>query len=187
MSDNTVLSPTSPSGSAGPIVAALMPQLKEELAALVAIPGISALGFPEETRAALIETHDALVELLRDAGVEQIGTLDLPGTAPVITGEVPGPPGAPTVLLYGHYDVVPPGDEAKWESPPFEASERDGAIYGRGAADSKSNILVHVGALRAWGGKPPVGDQARHRGPGGVGSAAHHLPADRTRSSSRPT
>ena len=55
------------------------------------------------------------------------------------------------MLLYGHYDVVPPGDETKWESPPFEAVERDGAIFGRGAADSKSNMLVHVGALRAWG------------------------------------
>ncbi len=61
------------------------------------------------------------------------------------------------MLLYGHYDIAPPGDESKWESPPYEASERDGAIYGRGTADSKSNILMHIGALRAWGGKPPVG------------------------------
>jgi acetylornithine deacetylase/succinyl-diaminopimelate desuccinylase-like protein len=134
-----------------------MPQLKEELARLVAIPSISVLGYPEHTRPALQEAHDAIVELLRGAGVEQVGRLDLPGAAPIVTAEIPGPEGAPTVLLYGHYDIAPVGEESKWDSPPYEASERDGAIYGRGAADSKSNILVHLGALRVWGGKPPVG------------------------------
>jgi acetylornithine deacetylase/succinyl-diaminopimelate desuccinylase-like protein len=74
------------------------------------------------------------------------------------------------VLLYGHYDVVPAGDEELWTSPPFEATERDGAIYGRGAADSKSNILVHVGALRAWDGKPPVGVKILIEGQEEVGS-----------------
>src|SRR6185503_7396985 len=78
------------------------------------------------------------------ARVERISSLELPNTAPILTGEIPAPDGAPTVLLYGHYDVVPAGDEELWDSPPFEASERDSAIYGRGAADSKSNHLVHV-------------------------------------------
>jgi cysteinylglycine-S-conjugate dipeptidase len=94
----------------------------------------------------------------------------------VITGEIPAPDGAPTVLLYGHYDVVPVGDESKWESPPFEATERDGAIYGRGAADSKSNVLVHVGALRAFGGKPPVGVKIVIEGQEEVGSAFSTFP-----------
>ena len=136
-----------------------MPQLKEELARLVALPSVSVLGYPEHTRPALQQTYDAVVELLHDAGVEQIESLDLPDAAPIVKAEIPGPQGAPTVLLYGHYDIAPVGDEAKWETPPYEATERDGAaaIFGRGAADSKSNILVHVGALRAWGGKPPVG------------------------------
>jgi acetylornithine deacetylase/succinyl-diaminopimelate desuccinylase-like protein len=102
--------------------------------------------------------------------VESFGSLDLQGTAPVITGEIPGPEGAPTVLLYGHYDVVPAGDEALWTSPPFEASERESAIFGRGAADSKANILVHVGALRAWEGKPPVGIKLLIEGQEEVGS-----------------
>ena len=105
--------------------------------------------------------------------------LELPDTAPVITGEIPAPEGAPTVLLYGHYDVVPAGDEAKWESPPFEATERDGAIYGRGTADSKSNILVHVGALRAWGGKPPVGIKVVIEGMEEIGSAFTTFPPSR--------
>ena len=151
-------------------IAGLMPQLKAELAQLVAIQGVSAWDFPEETRPALIECYEALLPLLRDAGAQKLGGLDLPNTAPVLTGEIPGPDGAPTVLLYGHYDVVPAGDEAKWDSPPFEATERDGAIFGRGTADSKSNILVHVGALRAWEGKPPVGIKILIEGQEEVGS-----------------
>jgi cysteinylglycine-S-conjugate dipeptidase len=151
-------------------VASLMPQLKEDLARLVAIPSISEWGFPEHTRPALLEAHQTVVELLRNAGVESISSLALPGTAPVITGEVPGPEGAPTVLLYSHYDVVPAGDEALWTTPPFEATERDGAIFGRGTADTKANILVHVGALRAWGGKPPVGVKLVIEGQEEVGS-----------------
>ena len=163
-----------------------MPQLKEELARLVAIPLGLGRGLPGATRPALLEAHELIVDLLRDAGVEKLDALELPDTAPVIIGEIPGPDGAPTVLLYGHYDVVPAGDEAKWESPPFEATERDGAIYGRGAADSKSNILVHVGALRAWQGKPPVGIKLVIEGQEEIGSAFTTF-RPRSRSCSRPT
>jgi len=95
------------------------------------------------------------------------------------TAEIPAPPGAPTVLLYSHYDVVPVGDESKWLSPPFEATERDGAIYGRGAADTKSNILMHVGALRAWEGRPPVGIRIVIEGQEEVGSAFSSFPPTR--------
>ena len=130
--------------------------------------------------AALLEARDAIVEHLRDLGV-QLDTLELPDTAPVILGEIPGPEGAPTVLLYGHYDVVPVGEESKWESPPFEATERDGAVYGRGSADSKSNILTHVGALRAWEGKPPVGIKIVIEGQEETGSAFTTYPADAAR------
>jgi acetylornithine deacetylase/succinyl-diaminopimelate desuccinylase-like protein len=151
-------------------VAPLMPRLKADLARLVAIPSVSEWGFPEHTRPALLEAHDAVRELLRGAGVETLGSLELEGTAPVITGEIPAPDGAPTVLLYGHYDIVPAGDEALWDSPPFEATEREEAIYGRGTADSKSNLLVHVGALRAWNGRPPVGVKLLIEGQEEVGS-----------------
>jgi acetylornithine deacetylase/succinyl-diaminopimelate desuccinylase-like protein len=151
-------------------VASSMPQLTDELATLVAIPGVSEWAFPEHTRAPLVETYEALIPLFRDAGFERFSSLELPETAPILTGEIPAPDGAPTVLLYGHYDVVAAGDEELWESPPFEATERDGAVYGRGAADSKSNLLVHVGALRAFDGRPPVGVKLLVEGQEEVGS-----------------
>jgi acetylornithine deacetylase/succinyl-diaminopimelate desuccinylase-like protein len=153
-------------------VATLMPQLKAELSRLVAIPSISALGYPAETRPALLEAYEEVARLFADAGVTVVDPLELPDTAPVLLGEVAAPADAPTVLLYSHYDVVPVGDEAKWESPPFEATERDGAIYGRGAADTKSNILMHVGAIRAWEGKPPVGLKIVIEGQEEVGGGA---------------
>ena len=151
-------------------VASLLPRLQADLARLVAIPGVSEWGYPEHTREPLARTFNELIPLFRDAGVERISSLELPETAPILTGEIPAPEGAPTVLLYGHYDVVPAGDEELWESPPFEATERDGAIFGRGTADSKSNLLVHVGALRAWDGMPPVGVKILVEGQEEVGS-----------------
>lgn len=151
------------------VVESQFPRLKTELAELVAIPSVSAPGFPEPRRP-MRDAYEAILGLFRDAGVEKLGALELPDTAPIVTGEIPAPDGAPTVLLYGHYDVVPAGEESKWTSPPFEATERDGAIYGRGTADSKSNILAHVGALRAWEGRPPVGIKILIEGQEEVGS-----------------
>jgi acetylornithine deacetylase/succinyl-diaminopimelate desuccinylase-like protein len=161
------------------IVPGLMPQLKSDLARLVAIPSVSAANYPEETHQHLLEAYEAVADLCRDAGVRILDPLELPGTAPAVMGEIPAPDGAPTVLLYSHYDVVPVGDESKWQSPPFVATERDGAIYGRGTADTKSNILMHVGALRAWEGRPPVGIKIVIEGMEEVGSAFSTFPPSR--------
>jgi acetylornithine deacetylase/succinyl-diaminopimelate desuccinylase-like protein len=157
-------------------VAASMPRLTDELARLVAIPSVSAADYPEETRPSLLEAHELILDLLHDAGVDELDSHRLPKTAPFITGEIPAPPGAPTVLLYGHYDVVPAGDESKWESPAFEPAVRDGAMFGRGAADSKSNVLAHVGALRAWESRPPVGIKLVIEGQEEAGSALNTYP-----------
>jgi cysteinylglycine-S-conjugate dipeptidase len=151
----------------------LMPELTADLVRLARIPSIAFPGFPKPP---LLEAHDVVAGLLRDAGVQRVATLSLPDTAPVITGDIPGPDGAPTVLLYAHYDVQPPGDEKLWRTPPFEPTERDGAIYGRGVADDKSNVLVHVGALRAHGGKPPVGVKVVIEGQEEYGSALDTYP-----------
>jgi len=163
-------------GTTDPVLAgrvrALFPQLKAELAELVAIPSVSEAGYPATSRPELLRARDAVVALLEDAGCERVGSLELPDTAPMVTAEIPAPDGAPTVLLYSHYDVVPAGDLAQWHSPPFEPTERDGAIFGRGAADTKSNIMAHVGALRAWGGRPPVGVKVVIEGMEEVGGGA---------------
>src|SRR5262245_26294550 len=164
---------SSASASMVSTVDSLMPQLKSDLASLVRIPSISEAGFSPEP---VHEAHEFVTGLLRDAGVYDVGQLDLPNTYPIITGEIPAPPGAPTVLLYGHYDVVPAGDESKWQSPPFEPTEKHGAIYGRGSSDSKANVMAHVGALRAHGGNPPVGIKLVIEGQEEVGSALNTYP-----------
>lgn len=133
----------------------LMDGLREDLTRLAEIPSISFPGYPPEpVRAA----HDLLVRLLREAGVEHIEELALPGTAPILYAHIPPPtPEAPTVLLYGHYDVQPPGDERLWHSPPFTPTPVEGGLRARGVADDKSNVIAHLGMLRAFGGRPPVG------------------------------
>ena len=170
---------TSGSRSIAEAVALQLPRLKADLGRLVAIPSISAPDYPESTHGVLLDAYEEVATLARDAGVTILDPLELPHTAPVLMGEIPAPDGAPTVLLYSHYDVVPVGDETKWESPPFEATERDGAIYGRGAADTKSNILMHIGALRAWEGRPPVGIKLVIEGMEEVGSAFSSFPPTR--------
>lgn len=131
----------------------LMPELVADLKRLAAIPSIAFDGFDQQP---VHEAYELIVELLRAAGVSEIERLDLPDTSPIITATVPGPPGAPTVLLYAHYDVQPAGDLAPWRTDPFTPTEVDGAIYGRGIADDKSNLIAHLGALRVLGGRPPV-------------------------------
>ena len=132
----------------------LMPALRSELIELVRIPSVATDGYPA---APLFEAHDYIVSLLEKSGVTQIDRLEIPGkTAPVILATIPGPVGAPTVLMYSHYDVVPAEDLELWDTPPFEPTERDGALYGRGTADSKANVIGMIGALRVFDGKPPV-------------------------------
>ncbi|EHM25584.1 MULTISPECIES: M20/M25/M40 family metallo-hydrolase [Streptomyces] len=155
-------------------VDALMDGLVADLKRLTAIPSVAFPGFPPEP---VREAHDLLVDLLRGAGVERVERLDLPDTAPVVVAEVPPPaPGAPTVLLYGHYDVQPPGDEALWFSPPFEPTPVEGGLRARGIADDKANIIVHLGVLRAFAGRPPVGLKIVLEGQEEYGSAFDDYP-----------
>ncbi len=125
-----------------------MPQTIDELSRLVAIPSMGYPGYDPATMRASAETTAAV---LRDAGVADARLLELQGGHPAVFGSIPGPPGAPTVLLYAHHDVQPEGDATAWRTPPFQPDVRDGRLFGRGAADDKSGIVVHAAALRALG------------------------------------
>ncbi|MEW1660865.1 dipeptidase [Streptomyces sp. NPDC093707] len=128
-------------------VAALQPRARTELAELVAFKSVADFAqFPKsESEGAARWVADAL----RAEGFEDVALLDTPDGTQSVYGHLPGPEGAPTVLLYAHYDVQPPLDEAAWVSPPFELTERDGRWYGRGAADCKGGVIMHLTALRA--------------------------------------
>jgi acetylornithine deacetylase/succinyl-diaminopimelate desuccinylase-like protein len=135
-----------------------MPAVRAALERLIAIPSIAFEGYP---RGPVREAADATAAMLAAAGLGDVRLLDVPAGPPAVYGELPAPPGAPTVLLYAHYDVQPAGPEDSWDSPPWQPTERGGRLYGRGAADDKSGIAMHVATLRALGAAtgsaPPVG------------------------------
>lgn len=134
------------------LVAADMPRIRAELEELVRIPGCAFPGFSD---ADIQRACDKVVEILTDAGYASVRRLEIEGGKPAVLAETPGPPGSPTVLLYAHYDVQPGGDESLWSSPPFEPTERAGRLYGRGAADDKSGVVIHAAVMRAFQGRPP--------------------------------
>jgi acetylornithine deacetylase/succinyl-diaminopimelate desuccinylase-like protein len=137
------------------LVRAMMPAVRGELAELVSFRSVAdPRQFPAEECAKTAEwVRDRFAELgFADARLER--TPD--GSDAVVGSRPSGDPDAPTVLLYAHYDVQPPLDESAWRTPPFELTEVDGRWYGRGAADCKGNIVMHLLALRALGDDIPV-------------------------------
>jgi cysteinylglycine-S-conjugate dipeptidase len=144
-----------------------LPEVRAELERLVRIPSVSAEGFdPANVR----RSAEAVEELLRARGLET-RLLEVDGAHPAVLGTRAAPPGAPTVLLYAHHDVQPTGPVELWDTDPFEPVERDGRLYGRGSADDKAGVVIHTGALRAWGDDPPVGIVVLAEGEEEIGSA----------------
>ena len=147
----------------------VLPGVREDLEHLVRIPSVSA----DPTAAGHVRASaEAVAALLRGCDMEDVQILEVEGGAPAVVARKPAPPGKPTVLLYGHHDVQPTGDPAEWTSPPFEPVEREGRLYGRGAADDKAGVMAHVAALRAFGNNPPVGVTVFVEGEEELGSPA---------------
>jgi cysteinylglycine-S-conjugate dipeptidase len=145
----------------------ILPSVRADLERLVRIPSVSA-----DPAAAphLQASADEVAALLSLAGLPEVDVLSVAGGQPAVLGRRPAPDGARTVLLYAHHDVQPPGDRSGWDSDPFEPSERDGRLYGRGAADDKAGIAVHLAALRAHGDELPVGVTVLVEGEEEIGS-----------------
>jgi len=149
----------------------LMPRARDELAALVSFTSVAdPKQFPaEECEKAAQWVIDAFAEL----GFQDLAAHPTPDGSKAVVGHRPGPADAPTVLLYCHYDVQPPLDESKWHTPVWELTEKDGRWYGRGAADCKGNIVMHLAALRALGDDIPctvklVSEGSEEQGTGGL-------------------
>ncbi|KUN22837.1 beta-Ala-His dipeptidase [Streptomyces corchorusii] len=170
-----------PSNPVAETVASLLPRAKAELAELVAFKSVADFAqFPKsESDAAAGWVADAL----RAEGFTDVALLDTPDGTRSVYGHLPGPDGAKTVLLYAHYDVQPPLDEAGWATPPFELTERDGRWYGRGTADCKGGFIMHLLALRALkanGGVPVhvkvIVEGSEEQGTGGLERYAEQHP-----------
>jgi len=147
----------------------VLPSVRHDLERLVRIPSVSAdpAAAPHVRASA-----EQVAALLESAGLPEVEVLTVEGGQPAVLGRRPGPPGAPTVLLYAHHDVQPPGARADWDSDPFQPTERAGRLYGRGAADDKAGIAVHLAALRAHRDRLPVGVTVLVEGEEEIGSPA---------------
>ncbi len=153
-------------------VSGLMPDLLAELGSLVAIPSVAFPSFPPEP---VHRMSEAVLDLFRRSGVDDVRLLEIPGGYPAVYADIPGPEGSPTVLLYAHYDVQPAPMEQGWDTDPWQATRKpDGRIYGRGAADDKSGLIIHAGTIRALAGRLPVGVRLLAEG---EEETVSHLPA----------
>jgi acetylornithine deacetylase/succinyl-diaminopimelate desuccinylase-like protein len=148
-------------------VEADLPRLTGMLEDLVRIPSVSAPGFD---RANVRQAADHIIQLLDEAGFQNSQLLEPEDGNPAVFAEIPGPEGAPTVLLYAHYDVQPAGPVDEWETGPFQPEIRDGRLYGRGASDDKAGVVMHLGAVAAHGDDLPVGIQVFFEGEEEAGS-----------------
>ena len=126
-----------------------------ELIELVKIPSVSFPGFdPNDVKRSAEKT----AELMTSHGLKNVKVIPFEGAHPYVYGEWLEAPGKPTLLLYAHHDVQPPGQVDLWKSPPFEPTMRDGRLFARGAADDKAGVMCHLAAIGSFfeSGKSPA-------------------------------
>ncbi|MBM9507478.1 dipeptidase [Actinacidiphila acididurans] len=163
-------------------VTALIPRAHAELAELVSFASVA--DWRQFPRSESEKAAAWILQALTAEGFRDVALLDTPDGTQSVYGYLPGPADAPTVLLYAHYDVQPPLEEEAWLTPPFELTEReDGRWYGRGAADCKGGLLMHLTALRALkeqGGVPVnvkmIVEGSEEQGTGGLERYAEQHP-----------
>lgn len=130
-----------------------MPRVLADLERMVGIASCAFPGYPPEP---VHEMAALTAELCRAAGFVDARSMEVPDGYPPVYAEVSGPEGSPAVVLYAHYDIQPAPPEQGWTTDPWTATRKeDGRLYGRGAADDKGGIAVHLGTLRAFDGSPP--------------------------------
>lgn len=146
----------------------------ETLMGLSRIPSVSFDGFDFKH---LQVCAERVAERAEHAGLQNVQILDLKGSHPYVYAERIKAPGAPTLLLYAHHDVQPAGREELWKSKPFEPTLRQGPggerLYGRGTADDKAGIMVHLAAIEAFlksGSELPVNVKVLIEGEEEIGS-----------------
>ena len=130
--------------------------INETMADLEKLISIQSVSSQPEHESDVRATADFIANALSEIGAADV-TVVVEGGAPAVIAHFPAPEGQPTVCLYAHHDVQPVLPEHVWTSPAFTADVRDGRLYGRGSADDKGGVAVHLAALRAFDGKPPVG------------------------------
>jgi acetylornithine deacetylase/succinyl-diaminopimelate desuccinylase-like protein len=156
-------------GQLADAVRKVLPSARADLERLIKIPSVSA--DPQAAPAVRASAAESAA-LLHAAGMAQVEIVEAGGSQPAVIASRPGPPGAPTVLLYAHHDVQPPGDPDRWDTDPFQPEERGGRLFGRGSADDKAGLAVHLAALRAHGEQLPVGVTVFVEGEEEIGSPA---------------
>jgi acetylornithine deacetylase/succinyl-diaminopimelate desuccinylase-like protein len=147
-------------------------QRDANLAELVEFLRIPSVSTKSEHKPDIERAARWVADKLREAGLEKVEILPT-GGHPMVYGEWLKAPGAPTALLYGHYDVQPAEPLELWTSPAFEPAVRDGNLYGRGTADDKGQVHIHIAALRALmktEGRLPVNMKVMIEGEEEVGS-----------------
>jgi len=120
-------------------------RFEDELCELLRIPSVSA---DSQFKADVRQAGQWVASQLSGLGF-QTQIFDTPGH-PIVFAQSPEIPGAPTVLVYGHYDVQPPDPLNEWITPPFEPTKRNGNLYARGATDDKGQMFTHIKSAEAW-------------------------------------